>query len=169
MQRYVPPRFALTPAASHAQLTTSDNSRTNGIGEADVRHQAFAEKRRDAPAGAVEELIGNDEIERTMLFLERADRAQRDDALHAERFHAVDVGAKVELRGRRAMAASVPRQERDLFPGERAHHIVVRRRAPGRVDHLLLLGFEAGHGIEAAASDDSDFRFVKNLAPVSTR
>jgi hypothetical protein len=74
------------------------------------------------PARAVEELIGEDEIERPMLFLERADRAERNNALDAQRFHGVDVGAEVQLRGRDAMPAPVPRQKRHLAPGQRSHH-----------------------------------------------
>ncbi len=71
--------------------------RADRVREADVRHQALAEERGDAPAGAVEELVGEDEILRSMLFLERAHRAQRNDALHAQRLHAVDIGPEIEL------------------------------------------------------------------------
>ena len=40
-----------------------------------------------------------------------------------------------------------------------AHHVVVRRRAEGRLDHDFFLRFKSGHGVEPAAADDSDFRF----------
>ncbi len=155
----MPPCFTLTPAARQAVVHDAGQLRADGIGEADVRDQAFAEERGDAAAGAVEELIGNDEIERPVLFLERADRAERDDALDAERLHAVDVGAEVQLRRRDAMAAAVAREEGDLSPGQRAEDVVVRRRAEGRVDDDFFLRFKAGHGVQPAAADDSDFRF----------
>ena len=92
-----------------------------------MRDQAFAEEGRDAAARAVEELVGDDEIERAMLFLERADGAEGDDALHAERFHAVDIGAEVQFRRRDAVTAPVAREKRHLLAGERAEDIVVRR------------------------------------------
>ena len=76
-----------------------------------MRDQAFAEEGGDAAARAIEELIGDDEVERPVFFLERADRAERDDALDAQRLHAVDVGAEVEFAGRNAMAASVAREK----------------------------------------------------------
>ena len=57
------------------------------------------------------------------------------------------------------MAAAVARQEGDLAPGERAEDVVVGGRAEGRGDVEFFLGFEAGHVIESAAADDSDFRF----------
>jgi hypothetical protein len=60
----VPPRFWRDADAAQAPSTTSAQLRADGIGEADVRHQAFAEKSGDAAAGAVEELIGDHEIER---------------------------------------------------------------------------------------------------------
>jgi hypothetical protein len=51
--------------------------RANRIGEADMRHQAFAEKRGDAAARAIEKLIGDHELQRRVFFLERSDGAQR--------------------------------------------------------------------------------------------
>ena len=75
------------------------------------------------PLGAVEELIGNDELERAVLLLERADGAERDDPLDAELLEALDIGAEIELRRRDAMAASVTRQERHLLAGERADDV----------------------------------------------
>ncbi len=155
----MPPCLTLTPAARQASPTHAGQLRADRVGEADVGHQAFAEEGGDAAAGAVEELVGDDEIERAVLFLERADGAEGDDALHAQRLHAVDVGAEVQLRGRDAVAAAVAREEGDLASGERAEDVVVRRAAEGRLDVGFFLGFEAGHGVESAAADDSDFRF----------
>ena len=126
--------MALTPAARQASATTPATSRADRIGEADVGHQAFAEEGGDAAARAVEELIGDDEIERPVLLLERSHRAERDDALHAQRLHAVDVGPEIQLRGREAMPAAVPRQERHLPARQLAHHVIVRRPAERRLD-----------------------------------
>ncbi len=64
--------------------------------------------------GAVDELAGHDEVGGLVLFLERTDGGDGKDALHAELFHGVDVGAEVELGGKNAMAASVTREEGDL-------------------------------------------------------
>ena len=100
--------------------------------EADVRDQPFAEKSGYASACAIDELVGNHEIERLVLFLERAHRAERKNALDAQRFHAPDVGAKVQFRGRDAMPAAVPREKRNFLARQLAHDIGVRRRAPGR-------------------------------------
>ena len=97
----------------------------DGVGEADVGDEALAEEGRDAAAGAVEELIGEDEVLRAVLFFERTDGAERDDALDAERFHAVDVGPKVELRGRDAMSAAVTGEEGDAASGEVAEDVIV--------------------------------------------
>ncbi len=132
MQRYVPPFWPLTPAVGAGFGDDVGKLRADGIGEADVGDQAFAEEGGDAAAGAVEELVGDDEIERAVLFLERADGAEGEDALDAERFHAVDIGAEVQFGGRDAMAASVAREEGDVAAGEFADDVSyrkVRRRA----------------------------------------
>ena len=128
-----------TPVGAQAWPTTSASCRADRIGEADVRHQAFAEKGGRAAARAVEKLVGDHEIERPVLLLERADRAERNDPLHAQLFDAVDVGAEVHLRRRDAMPAAVPGQKCHLFARQLAHDVIVRRRAPGRVEDSLLL------------------------------
>ncbi len=130
--------------------------RADGIGETDMGDQAFAEEGGDAAAGAIDELIGDDEIERAMFFLERADGAEGEDAFDAERLQAPDIGAKIQLRRRDAMAAAVAGEEGDFPARERADDVGIRRRAPGCFDGDFALPFEAGHGIKPAASDDSD-------------
>ena len=75
-----------------------------GMREADMRDQAFAEKRRHPAARAVDKLIGDHEIERLVLFLERPHRAQRKNPLHAQRLESVNVRAEIQLRRRNAMA-----------------------------------------------------------------
>ena len=73
--------------------------RTNRIGEADMRHQAFAEERGHTPARAVDELIGDHEIARLMLFLQDADGAEREDPFDAQFLESINVGAEVQLGG----------------------------------------------------------------------
>ena len=62
------------------------------------------------------------------------------------------------------MSAPVPRQKGDAPPGQLAEHEIVRRRAERGLDERLFLSFEAGHGVEPAAADDSDFRFQIQLS-----
>ena len=120
-----------------------------------VGDEAIAEERGHAAACAVEELIGEDEVERTVFLFERTDGAEREDALNAERLHAVDIGAEVQFRRRNAMAAAVAGEKCDRLTGQYADDVTIRRAAPGSVDVDLLVGFETGHGVEPAAADDS--------------
>ena len=76
MQRYVPPLLRVDAGRAAGVCDNCGQLRADGIGEADVRHQAFAEERRDAAARAIEELIGDDEIERPVFLLQRSDGAQ---------------------------------------------------------------------------------------------
>ena len=73
--------------------------------EPDVRDEAVAEERADAPARAIEELIGHDEVERLVVLAQAADRARREDPLDAEHLEAVDVGAEVQLRRQQPVPA----------------------------------------------------------------
>ena len=89
-----------------------DHSRefsADGIGEGDVSHHATAEKSIDAMARSIEKLIGNDEIQRLMFFLQRTDRRDRNDSLNSKLLEAVNVGAKIQLAGQDAMTESMSR------------------------------------------------------------
>ena len=99
---------------------------------------AVAEEGRDAVEGAIDELVGNDEVSGLVLFLERADGGDGEDALDAEFLEGVDVGAEVELGGKNAMAAAVAGEKGDLAAFELAENEGVggrRRRAFRRAPH----------------------------------
>ena len=143
--------------------------RADGMREADVRDQAFAEERRDASARAVDELIRNHEVERLVFFLERADRAERENAFHAQRFHSVDVGAEIQLRRRDAMAAAVARQKRDFFARPACPTMYASDGAPHGVSIVtLFLRFKSGHRVQSAAADDSNGWFHSCMSSSST-
>ena len=108
--------------------------RANRIGESDVGHDAFAEKRVHAMASAIEELIGDHEIEWLVLFFQRSDRGDRKDAFDAELLETVNVGAEIQLRGKNAMPTAMARQKRNFAAFERAQNIGV-----GRVTEWSLL------------------------------
>ena len=72
--------------------------------------------------GAVDELVGHDKVGGLVLFLERADGGDRDDALDAELLEGINVGAEVELGGKDAMAAAVAREKGDLAAFELAEN-----------------------------------------------
>ena len=92
-----------------------------------------------------------------VLFFERADGAQRDDPLHAQRLHAIDIGAEIQLRGRDAVSARRGAPGTRPAPGQLAEDVVVRRRAERACRSTASsCAFEAGHGVESAAADDAD-------------
>src|ERR1022692_4280542 len=127
-------------------------------------HDALAKKSIHAMASAIEELIGNHEIERLVLFLQRPDRGDGNDPFDAKLFEAVNVGAEIQFRGKNAVPARMPSKKRDFAAFERAQDISI-----GRISEWsLLLHFphvgQAGHGIKPAASDDADFR-LRQMSP----
>src|SRR6185312_6112203 len=130
--------------------------RADGMRETDVRNQTLTEKCGYAAARAVHKLIRNHEIQRLMLFLQRAYRAQQENALDAQHLHAINVGAEIQLGRRETMAPAVPRQECDFFASQLSDDIGVRRRPPGSFQTALFLRFKSGHRIQSAAANYSN-------------
>ncbi len=129
----MPPNFALTPARPQALERDLRQIAANRLGEPDMRHDAVAEEGVDAMPRAIDELIGDNEVQRPMLFLQRADGRERQNALDAKLLHAMNVGAIVDLGRRETMPVAVARQKRDLAAFQRAQHVGVGRRAEWRV------------------------------------
>ena len=124
--------------------------------EPDVRHQPAAEERRDPPARAVEELVGNDEVQRLVFLLQAADGARREDVLDAERLEPVDVRAEVQLRRQQPVPGAVPREKRHALSAQRPDDVGRRRLAERRLHPPLLAVGELRHVVQSAAADDAD-------------
>src|SRR4029434_1786886 len=117
---------------------------------------AVTEERADAPARAIDELIGKHQILRRVLLLQAADRACRHDPFHAEHLHAENIGAVIELARVQAMALAVPGQERHPLAAQRREDVRTGWIAERRRQRLLVAIGELGHVVEAAAADDSN-------------
>jgi hypothetical protein len=124
----------------------------------DVGNQACAEKSGDAMAGAIDELIGDQEFAGGEIFFERTDSADGDDSVHAKELERVDVGAIVDFARKNAMTAAVAGEECDGFPFEEAGNNGIGRIAEGRFDADFLAVIEPLHRVQTAATDDADGR-----------
>ena len=60
----------MTPTLLARRLDHSREFSAYRIGKSDVRHHSAAEKSIDAMPGAIEELVGDHEIQRLVLFLQ---------------------------------------------------------------------------------------------------
>ena len=144
--------------------------RADGVAKGDVGDDAFAEEGGDALLGAVVKLVGNDEVGGLVLFLERADGRNGENALDAKLLEAVNVGAEIQLGGEDAMAASVTGEESNFASGESAEDIGVRGCAEGSFELNFVNVSEALHGIKAAAANDADLCLCQcNLLRVRKR
>ena len=133
-----------------------DRSLQNGCANPTCADEPVAEERADAPLGAIEELIGNDDVERPVLLLQAADRARRQDALDAEHLEAEDVGAEVQLG----------RQQRWPAPCRARNATRLPRSVPitygpdgspnGVATRPLFAVGQLRHVVQAAAADDAD-------------
>jgi hypothetical protein len=101
--------------------------------------------------GAIDKLVGDEEFARSQFFLEGAHGADGDDAVHAEKFERVNVGAVIDFGRQNAMAAAVAGKEGDAFALEKP----VTMASEGSPKGVLTRDFpaigEAFHRIKAAA------------------
>src|SRR5215469_10405399 len=130
----------------------------DGVGETDVRDNSVSEESIHAVACAIEELVGDHEVEGLVLFLQRSDRGDGDDALDAQLLEPVDVSTEIQFAGQDAVAASVTREEGHLTAFERTANVGVGSCAERSLQPNFFDSGEARHGIQATAPDDSNFR-----------
>src|SRR5215212_961187 len=88
-------------------------------------------KGESAPAGAIIELVRNDNITGVDMFLQAATGTHTDQELDAQHFEAKDIGALVEACRADAVAATMAGEKGHALTIESAHDIVVGRRAEG--------------------------------------
>ena len=131
--------------------------RADGVTKCDVADDAVSEEGGLAGEGAVDELVGDDEVGGFVLFFQAADGGDGEDGGDAGGLKGVDVGAEVELGGEDAMALAVAGEEDDLAAFEGAEDEGVGGVAEGGFYFDFVDVGEAGHGVEAAAADDADF------------
>ncbi len=96
-----------------------------------------------------------------MLLLERADGGNGDDPFHAQLLHGEDIGAEVQLGGQEPMAPAVAGQKSHLPSLQLAGDEDIRGIAKRRTYLNLVRIAQAGHRIEPAAADDSNFRLLQ--------
>src|SRR5437870_9945322 len=69
--------------------------RANGIGEGDMRDNAVAEESIHTVASTVHKLVGDDELQWLMLFLQRPDGRNGKNSLNAKLLETVDIRSEV--------------------------------------------------------------------------
>ena len=101
---------------ARARLEPRDELAGEGVAERGMRDDGRAlEEARGAHAlGAVDDLVGEDEVARGELLAEGADGGEGEDGADAERFEGGDVRARGHGGGRDRVADAVPREEGDL-------------------------------------------------------
>ena len=92
-----------------------------------VRNDSLSKKSRDAIFCSVEKLVRHEKLSRTEVFLQRADRTHRDDALHAQKLHRINVRAVIDFAGQDAVPAAVARQKRHALPFLGTKHDAIGR------------------------------------------
>src|SRR5262249_5065432 len=126
------------------------------IAKPDVSNKAIAEERIDAVPRAVEELIRNHELQRRVLFLQRPDGRQRNDALHSELLKAVDIRPEIQFAGKQAVSSAMPCEERYFAPVKISKNIRIRGLTKWRLLAEFLRIRQPRDGIQTAAANDAD-------------
>src|SRR5579862_2828947 len=115
--------------------------------------------------GAVNELVGHDEIGGLVLLLQGSNRRDGKYAFHTKLLEGIDIGAEVEFGREDAMPAAVTSEEGDITALQFAENERIGWVAKRSFDAFFMHIGEAGHGIKPAASDDAYFRLGQRLSP----
>ena len=119
---------------------------------------SISEKRVGALAGAIDELVREDDVRRLVLLLHRAYRAGGDNRVHAENFEAEDVRPVIQLTRQQAVSASMAREKSDPDSVDLAYDVRIGRFAERRFHPPFFHALQALHLVEAGAADDADRR-----------
>src|SRR4051794_11427605 len=122
----------------------------------DMPDAAWPEKTFLTSESAIDELIDQDEIAGREILAQAADRRQRDDVGDPAALQRVDIGAKVDRRGRQYMPAAVPRQKDDRLSVECAETEFVRGPAVRAFNPAPSDIGETVDPVEPAAADNTD-------------
>lgn len=140
-----------------ALLNNSGKAGVKGVGKTDVSYNAALVEGEGADAlGAVDDLVGDDEIHGLDLLAQRADGGEGDDGAHADGAQGGNIGAGGNLVGSQLVVEAVAGEEGDGVAVVLEDHKGRRGRAPGSD------GVEGGDGDvalelgEAGAADDGD-------------
>src|SRR5260370_24853593 len=101
------------------------NTRQLAAGRVRKRHvdnDSFSKKSGRSVFRAVEELVGNEKLSRTQVFLQRPYRAYGHDALHAQQLHRVNVRAVIYLAWEDALPAAAAGSKRHPLSFQPAKH-----------------------------------------------
>jgi hypothetical protein len=114
---------------------------------------------------AVVELVRDDEFERAVFFLERADGGDGDDALDAELLKTVNIGAEIQFGWKQAMTAPVAGKESNFASSKSSQDVGIGRIAKRSGEFYFLdIGY-TGHGVEPATANDAYFRLRQSESP----
>src|SRR5258708_39752208 len=78
----------------------------SGVPKRHVNDEPFSKKSGDAILRPVEKLVWDEKFSRPQIFFQRTNGAHGDNALHAQKFHRVDVRAVIDLACQDAMPAA---------------------------------------------------------------
>ena len=116
----------------------------------------WREERVHAVPGAVEKLVRDHEIERLVLFLQRTDRRNRNNALHSQLLKAVNVGPEIQLARQEFVAAGMAREKCHLAASQRPQNVRIRRISKWSLLLDLVRASESRHLVQTAAADNAN-------------
>ena len=105
---------------------------------------------------AIRDTLGQHDIARCIIMLERPDRTDADDPAHAELLEPVEISSVRNFAREKLVAPGMAGEKDNLMPGQLSVDVGVGRGAEWRVQTYFFLRGESGKLVESAASDDSN-------------
>ena len=115
-----------------------------------------AEEGADPSPGAVDELVGYNQVAGFYLPLKAPCRADGDDVLYPQRFQGIDISPRRQLTGRDAVPPAVPGQEGNPHPFQPADGDGITRLAEGRINISLFNVSQPLNIIKPRPADNSN-------------
>src|SRR5439155_21112160 len=103
-----------------------------------------------------------------MFFFQRTNCAGRNNSLHAQFFHGIDIGTKVQLRRQDVVAAAMTGEKGNSLPFQSARNKIIGRSPKRRLQAYFLEIGQSCHLIKPASTDDPNRNFFQGLSSEDT-
>ena len=90
--------------------------RADRVGKTDMNHQALSKKGRNSSPSPIKKLVWEDDIKWFMFLFQGSDCTRRDNPLHSNFLHGINIGSEVELRRQDPVPFAMPCQKGHSLP-----------------------------------------------------
>ena len=141
----------------HRLLAGISKASTYRVSNTDMRNTPTREKRFLTQKRPINKLIDQDKFTRLHIFTQAATGRHRKDICHPETLQSIDVRLVGYMAGTMDVAATMARQESNLYAVERTGKNLIGRRAVRGINRNPTTVFNAVDIVNSRATDNTKF------------